>query len=327
MLKKLLFFLFTMLMSVNMMANAYVKVTTTPDSWKGNYLIVYEGDATHSSVAFDGSLTTLDAVNNGVAVTIVDDSIVATDALKNSEFVIDGNTLKSKSGYEIGKTAYSNGLDASTTKHYTNTFLIDENGNAVITASGNCTLKYNSASDQLRFRYYKSGQKAIALYKLNVESTPVTPPTPVDPPVVLGEKTIAEFLELKNEKDTCILTGVVDSIYNTTYGNLYLVDETDTLNIYGILTPEGKSKQFETLDVEINDTLTIKAVYREYNNKPQPKNVVFVSVKKYTSSDPGITTEVSSQKIIQNNKKYFDGKQIIIINDNKKYNLIGQEVQ
>ncbi len=96
----------------------------------------------------------------------------------------------------------------------------------------------------------------------------------------LGEKTIAEFLALKNAKDTCILTGVVDSIYNTEYGNLFLVDATDTLNVFGVLTPEGEAKKFDSLDVAVSDTLTIKAVYSEYNNKPQAKNVVFVEVKK-----------------------------------------------
>lgn len=141
----------------------YVKVTSTNDITDGQYLIVYED----GSVAFNGGLETLDAVGNTIQVTINDSKISATAGTAAAEFTIDvtAGTLKSASGLYIGKTANSNGLDASSETVYTNTFSVDTEGNAVITASGNCILRYNSASDQIRFRYYKSGQKAIQLYK------------------------------------------------------------------------------------------------------------------------------------------------------------------
>ena len=46
--------------------NYFVKVTSVPLDWSGEYLIVYEA----GNVAFDGSLTTLDAASNTVPVTI-----------------------------------------------------------------------------------------------------------------------------------------------------------------------------------------------------------------------------------------------------------------
>lgn len=145
---------------------SYVKVTSTDGITSGQYLIVYEGDASHDAAAFNGGLETLDAANNTIEITINNDEIAATTATKAAEFTIDvtAGTIKSASGFYIGKTAYSNGLDANATTQYTNTFAISE-GEAVITASGNCTLRYNYASDQLRFRYFKSGQRAIQLYK------------------------------------------------------------------------------------------------------------------------------------------------------------------
>ena len=154
----------------------FAKVTATADITDGAYLIVYEGNDSHDAVAFDGSLETLDAVNNGLAVTIAENKIAATEALLAAVFTLDktAGTLKSASGLYIGKTANANGLDAKADTEYTNTFAIDEDGNAVITASGNCTLRYNYASDQLRFRYYKSGQQAVALYKLVKEQSPAT---------------------------------------------------------------------------------------------------------------------------------------------------------
>ena len=145
----------------------YAKVTATDQITDGQYLIVYEGDASHNAVAFNGSLATLDAANNGVAVTIAAGIIAGSDELEASEFTIDvtAGTILSASEYYIGKTANANGLDANKSTQYTNTFSIDGNGNAVITASGNCILRYNYGKSDLRFRYYKSGQQAIALYK------------------------------------------------------------------------------------------------------------------------------------------------------------------
>lgn len=104
--------------------------------------------------------------------------------------------------------------------------------------------------------------------------------TPADKPVNLGPKTIAEFLELKNAKDTCVLTGVITSVLKEDYGNLYLAENLDTLYVYGVLTPEGEAKKFNTLGADVTDTMTIKAVYGEYDGKPQAPNAVFVSVLK-----------------------------------------------
>ena len=96
----------------------------------------------------------------------------------------------------------------------------------------------------------------------------------------LGEKTIAEFLELKNAKDTCILTGVVSNIQNEEYGNFDLVDETGSVYIYGLLTPEGEAKKFAELGVEAGDTLTVLAIYSEFKGTPQVKNAIFVELVK-----------------------------------------------
>ena len=151
--------------------NSYVKVTSTDDITTGQYLIVYEGDENHSAVAFNGGLETLDAANNTIGVTIENNEIAATTATEAAEFTIDATdgTIKSASGYYVGQTSDANGMNTSTETAYTNTISIDDEGNAVILASGGAYLRYNSASNQERFRYYKStsytNQKAIQLYK------------------------------------------------------------------------------------------------------------------------------------------------------------------
>ncbi|MBQ7780242.1 MAG: hypothetical protein IJ404_07075 [Clostridia bacterium] len=145
----------------------FEKVTSTLDDFSGTYLIVYEA----GNLAFNGSLATLDAVSNTVEVTISDG--VITGDLNASVFHIektpDGYTIKSASGFYIGSTSNNNQLLTSET--YYNTISIDANENAIITAESGTTLQFNSASNQMRFRYYKTvNQKAIALYKL-VEET------------------------------------------------------------------------------------------------------------------------------------------------------------
>lgn len=156
--------------------SSYVKVTSTPADWSGTYLIVFV-DGT-DAVAFNGGLTTLDGANNTIDVDIVDGKIAESDATQAAEFTIaavdGGYSVQSKSGYYIGQTSYANGLISSKTTVYTNTLALDKNSNALIScvlSGGTVTLKYNNASNQLRFRYYKSGQQSIQLYKLNGDNS------------------------------------------------------------------------------------------------------------------------------------------------------------
>ena len=148
--------------------NMYVKVTDAVTD--GEYLIVYEdaSNPTPAPVAFDGSLEALDAVGNTLEVTINNNTIAGTNYIDAATFTIDvtNGTILSASGKYIGKTANSNGLDVKTTA-MTNTFVIDANGNAIITGN-TAALRYNKTADQKRFRYYKDGggtQEKIALYK------------------------------------------------------------------------------------------------------------------------------------------------------------------
>ena len=122
-------------------------------------------------------------------------------------------------------------------------------------------------------------------------------------PKNLGEKTIAEFLSLKNTTDTCILKGIVANIvmdkddktkYNK-YGNFDLVGidgDAGQVYVYGLLTADGKAGQFLTMGIDANDTVTLKAVYSVHEEKAEAKNSVFVSVKKAAGGAGGGTALV-----------------------------------
>lgn len=146
----------------------YVKVTSDDDLVNGQYLIVYE----EGSLAFNGGLSTLDAVGNSIEVVIDNNKIESTKTTDAAAFAIsvDDGTVKSESGYYIGQTSDANGLASSSTTVYTNTISFES-----IKSSGGAFLRYNKTSGQTRFRYYKSssytGQQPIALYLLEGSAT------------------------------------------------------------------------------------------------------------------------------------------------------------
>ncbi|MBP3830404.1 MAG: endonuclease, partial [Bacteroidaceae bacterium] len=93
----------------------FVKVTSEPTDWSGEYLIVYEG----GKVAFNGGLTKLDATGNTISVSISDGKIAATDATNAATVTIapmtGGYSIQAKNGKYIGQTSDENGLTSSNT--------------------------------------------------------------------------------------------------------------------------------------------------------------------------------------------------------------------
>lgn len=205
----------------------YTKVASTADVADGQYLIVYES----GSVAFDGSLSTLDATNNTTSVTIVNDGnsekIQATTSIDSASFIISAKSggeysIKSSSGYYIGNTAAkTNKIDTSTSDIYSNEITVS-NGVATITAEGGKIMGYNTATDQNRFRFMTSG--SVALYKRSGSGggdTPTPTPTPeettyqqVTDGINAGDKVVIVAQENRSSTSGYALTS---TIYNSYY--------------------------------------------------------------------------------------------------------------
>ena len=141
----------------------FVKVTSEPQDWSGEYLIVYEG----GKVAFNGTVES----NWGrcSSVTISDGTIEATTTTNSYVVTISS----SGSGYKFlfpdgqymnwtGEKKFSEGATAAT-------YNISYSGGNVIISSGDYQLMYNSAGG---LRSYKSGQTAIQLYKRTAPAAP-----------------------------------------------------------------------------------------------------------------------------------------------------------
>lgn len=146
----------------------YVKVTSAPTDWSGQYLIVYEA----GNKAMDGSLASMSSSGNGIIVTIADGIVTATTTenktLDGSSFTIakaeTNYSIRSASGKYIGCTGSSNGFNEHATTVYTNAISL-ENNVLSITSSGGPKLQCWVQNTSYQFRYYASSQNALALYK------------------------------------------------------------------------------------------------------------------------------------------------------------------
>ena len=148
-------------------AKYYVKVTSAPSDWSGKYLIVYEKDG----LALDGSLSKIDVVNNYKEVSVEAGQIESNATTDAIAFTIasegSGWSLLAPNGKYICQTAEKNGLrESDTPVEHTLSVASDQSTEVVTTESGK-VLRFNNSSDQMRFRYYGSGQQPVALYKLS----------------------------------------------------------------------------------------------------------------------------------------------------------------
>ena len=145
----------------------YVKVTSAPTNWGGEYLIVYEA----GNKAFNGGLTDLDVVSNTITVTISGNVITANSTTNAARFTIaavnSGYSIQAASGKYIGFASNNNGLTSSNSPLVNS--ITFNGGNIDIVGSGGAYLRYNANSGQERFRYFKSStysnQQPVQLYQ------------------------------------------------------------------------------------------------------------------------------------------------------------------
>ena len=102
----------------------------------------------------------------------------------------------------------------------------------------------------------------------------------VEAPVVEPiEATVAEFLAAaEDDTQLYILRGTITNVANTTYGNFDLADETGTVYIYGLCSPEGAQKYWEESGAQLGDDIVIKTIRTSFNGSPQGKNAIYVDL-------------------------------------------------
>ncbi len=110
------------------------------------------------------------------------------------------------------------------------------------------------------------------------EAAVVTATTEAAPVVEPTYTTVAEFLAAAEDDTVYTLKGTITAVANTTYGNFDLTDETGTVLIYGLCSPEGAQKYWAESGAKLGDDIVVKTVRTSYNNAPQGKNAIFVEL-------------------------------------------------
>lgn len=96
------------------------------------------------------------------------------------------------------------------------------------------------------------------------------------------------------DSKTYRVTGTCTGIYNTTYGNWYLTDETGTITIYGTLDKKGKTANFSSLGIEVGDIVTVEGPKKTFGSTIELVDVTVVkivkSLIKVVETDPADAT-------------------------------------
>lgn len=91
-------------------------------------------------------------------------------------------------------------------------------------------------------------------------------------PGEIEEVTVSEFLSKPVDGSVYYrLTGTITDLYNTTYGNFTLVDETGSVLVYGLTAEKQTSndKSFSTLGLKEGDIVTLEGTRDEYEGEIQ----------------------------------------------------------
>ena len=156
----------------------YEKVTSAPTDWTGEYLLVFENDAT-TAYCWTG----IDAASCYTSLPISDNAITADDVVSINIAAMEGGySIQVIGGTNDGKYIY--GQSGSNTIKFgddptLNTLEYD--GESVLITSFTSVMRFNNNANNYRFRYFKSSsftaQQAVQLYKKAEGDTPIEPST------------------------------------------------------------------------------------------------------------------------------------------------------
>ena len=143
-------------------------------------------------------------------------------------------------------------------------------------------------------------------YKCDVCSTIVPPQT--DSALTI-EQAITLSKLYSSEAPTAgkyYLSGIITEIYNTTYGNMYITDGTNTIIVYGVYSEDGNTR-YDAMTVKpaVGDKITVYGVLGQHDKKAQMINGWMTELCKHsytetervnaTCTAPGSVTELCSE--------------------------------
>ena len=257
----------------------YEKVTAEPADWSGEYLLVYEADATNARV-WKGA----DQANNYVEATISAGVIAAPEGaavltiakVAESDPVV--YTIMVGDKY-IGQTSDANGIKIQASA-IDNSISYNGTDAAIDIVASSAHLRYNSASSSY-FRYYKSAtyssQKKIQLYK-KVDGT-------VKPAAGLAFETSAYLVKANGSLATPTLSTADGFDGTVTYAS-------SNADVVAVNTTTGAL----TIKAAGKAEITASSLETENFKAGSAKYTVYVAEQAGTAEDP--LTEASAKALI-----------------------------
>lgn len=98
--------------------------------------------------------------------------------------------------------------------------------------------------------------------------------------------TVADFLTKETGDTFFQLSGKINAIANSTYGNFHLEDATDTVYVYGLTAEKQASndKSFASLNLAVGDYVTIQGKRGAYNGTDQVAGAYYIEHIAYTET-------------------------------------------
>ena len=291
-------------------------ITNAGANYNGNYnqtMEYYNGFTTYGKKETDIYKMKFYYVGEGTSVEIPDVPVVPEEPAEPTTLTITeaielGNTFE-KNQYSEEKYEVTGVIESITNTTYGNLYIQDAEGNKLLVYglySADGSVRYDAMDPKpavgdtitvvgIMGKYNEPQMKNGWMTKL-VPGESGTPETPAEPATL----TIPEAIELGNtfeknqySEEKYEVTGVIESITNTTFGNMYIQDaEGNKLLIYGLYNEDG-SVRYDAMDPQpaVGDTITVEGVMGKYN-EPQMKNGWMTKlVPGETGSEGGSTEE------------------------------------
>ena len=197
--------------------------------------------------------TTVELVN--VTVIKINKSLVKVDSVENAELPIEGGEFTAYLTCKGQGVSVDIPEDA---KSWLSISSIESAGEEVV-------VKFNAAANT-------GGDRGTTLtFRTTDGSKNYSTETSLSQKGAIIKATIAEFLAAEVGDTQYRLTGVITSISNTTYGNLYLRDFSGETYVYGI-------EDFQDKGLKEGDIITLVGKRAEYKGTPQVGSAVLESV-------------------------------------------------
>ena len=305
--KKFTLFLAAALLSCVSFAATFEKVTAAPDDWSGEYILVYESSASEGYVwtGVEGenccSAQTI-AANKISADGLVTITIAAMDG--GYSVLVNGGT---NNGKYAGATKYANSLVVQETAIKHRIAMAEDGVKLSVPINQNeVNMRFNKATDQMRFRYYKSGQQAVQLYKKSASLDQVASPTiTADGTAIAADTYIGtQNISLACATEDAVISYSLDNGETwTTYTTPITVSETTTL--------KAKATKDGLTDSEVK-TVTITILASIANTQ----ETALTTAQAITLIDNTLAAQLAAEKV------YVKGTVSQVVKFDETYNSI-----